>query len=254
MPIPRYRHAQGLRPIDLRANDAANRQPPDTSFHYGGGQWQLAGGIAEVVSGKSWAELVKQTYVDLCDTASLGYTNQFVKASQGGGVGAALDYPSFFQGDVGSLPTTGNPSVEGGLYATASDYGEILLMHLRGGQCAGGRVLSEGAVARMRADRILDKYNGSTAGMTGRVTGAGGLDGHGMGWWIDRVHAGVFADPGLYGAFPWLDLTRGYAAAIVLEANGGDVGAELWSIAKPAVDQAFAEPANADETVCEKVY
>jgi CubicO group peptidase (beta-lactamase class C family) len=221
------------------ANDSADRRPPDTSFHYGGGQWQLAGGIAEVVSGKTWAELVKETYVELCGAASMGYTNQFAKAAQTGGLGSALDYPSFFQGNAANLPATQNPNVEGGLYATAADYGKILLMHLRGGQCDGGRVLSEAATARMRVDRILDVYGGSTEGMTGRVTGAGGLEGYGLGWWIDRGHPGVFADPGLYGAFPWLDLTRHYAAFIALEANGGDVGGALFRGVKPLLDQQF---------------
>ena len=34
------------------ANDASKRIPPDTAFHYGGAQWQLAGGLAEVLAGK----------------------------------------------------------------------------------------------------------------------------------------------------------------------------------------------------------
>src|SRR5690606_36892903 len=33
------------------ADDADTRRTPDTMFAYGGAQWQLAGGIAEVVSG-----------------------------------------------------------------------------------------------------------------------------------------------------------------------------------------------------------
>jgi CubicO group peptidase (beta-lactamase class C family) len=59
------------------ADDSADRKPPDTELRYGGGQWQLAGGIGEVVSGKKWADLVKETYVDKCDTPSVGYSNQF---------------------------------------------------------------------------------------------------------------------------------------------------------------------------------
>jgi CubicO group peptidase (beta-lactamase class C family) len=221
------------------ANDAADRQPPDTSFHYGGGQWQLAGGIAEVIAGRTWADQVRQAYGDLCHASSIGYANQFAKATQLGGLGAALRYPSFFQGDTANLPATENPNVEGGLYTTVEDYGKVLLMHLRGGECEGGRVLSQGAVARMRVDRILETYNGTTAGMAGRTNGGGGLDGYGMGWWIDRTHPGVFADPGLYGSFPWLDLTRGYGAFLAIEANG-DVGGALWQSVKPDLDAVFA--------------
>ena len=221
------------------ANDSADRRPPDTSFHYGGGQWQLAGGVAETVGGKGWADLVAETYTAPCDLGgAFGYTNQFAMAAQAGGLGAAFAYPSFFQGDVASLGATQNPNVEGGLYTTAGAYGQILLMHLRGGTCGGNRVLSEAAVARMRVDRILQVYGGSTAGQTGRENGGGGFDGYGLGWWIDRAHPGVFADPGLYGAFPWLDVPRGYGAFLAIE-SAGDVGGQLYASVKPILDAAF---------------
>jgi len=228
------------------ANDAADRKPPDTSFHYGGGQWQLAGGIAEVVGGKKWADLVKETYIDACGTPSIGYTNQYAKAlsAGGNGVASALAYPAFFQADKANLPVTDNPSIEGGLYTTAEDYGKILLMHLRGGTCDDNRVLSDKSVMRMQEDRILEKYNGTTTSVAGAATGtdggtrAGRLDGYGMGWWIDPVNKGVFADPGAYGAFPWLDLPRGYGAFLVIESDAG-TGAELWVAVKPALDEVF---------------
>lgn len=228
------------------ANDAADRKPPDTSFHYGGGQWQLAGGIAEVVGGKKWADLVKETYIDACDTPSIGYTNQYAKALAAGsnGVASALAYPPFFQADKANLPVTDNPSIEGGLYTTAEDYGKVLLMHLRGGTCGDNRVLSDKAVARMQEDRILEKYDGTTTNIAGAATATDGgaetgrLDGYGMGWWIDRVHKGVFADPGAYGAFPWLDLPRGYGAFLVIESDAG-TGAELWVAVKPLLDEVF---------------
>jgi CubicO group peptidase (beta-lactamase class C family) len=220
------------------AHDAADRVAPDTSFHYGGAQWQLAGGVAEAVSGKTWAELVRETYGIPCNTADFGYTNQFDAAGASGGLGSALSYPEFFQGDVASLPVTDNPNIEGGLYVTVQDYAKILLLHLRGGECEHGRVLFESSVARMRVDRILEKYDGTTAGMTGRTNGGTAFEGYGLGWWIDRAHPGVFADPGVYGAFPWLDLPRNYGAFLALEADG-NTGAELWQSVKPLLDDAF---------------
>ncbi len=216
------------------ADDEADRVPPDTAFRYGGGPWQLAGGIAEVVSGKSWAELVEETYFQPCATTSLGYTNQFMEAftsgGSGGNVGAALSYPDFFQADVANLPLTNNPAIEGGAYITAADYGEILLMHLRGGLCDGGRVLSEEAVARMQQDRILEVYGGSTFNPL--------RQGYGLGWWVDRENPGVFVDSGAYGAVPWLDLPRDYGAIIILEADTL-VGVSLYETAKPALDAVF---------------
>jgi CubicO group peptidase (beta-lactamase class C family) len=223
--------------IYTTTDDAVDRKAPDTEFHYGGGQWQLAGGIAEAVSGKKWAELVTDTYVDGCGASSFGYGNQFTQAFSGGGgdgggggLGSALSYPPFFKADPANLHPTQNPSIEGGLYTTAEDYGKILLMHLRGGTCDGKRILSEKAVSRMQEDRIGKVYSGTTGNAV--------LEGYGLGWWVDRVHPGVFADPGAYGAFPWLDLGRGYAAFLVIESNAA-VGSELYLAVKPELDSVF---------------
>ena len=73
--------------------------PPDTQFRYGGGQWQLAGGVAEMASGETWAELVEATYGP-CDLDVLGYSNHYAMAFGDGGISGALSYPTFFMGDV----------------------------------------------------------------------------------------------------------------------------------------------------------
>ena len=205
------------------ANDAAAVVPPDTKFRYGGGQWQLAGGIGVVASGKPWSQLIRETYIDPCGTTSLGYTNQFTD-------GAASGYPAWFTGDPSTLNATDNPNIEGGGYIDAEDYGKILLMHLRGGMCGSNRVLSDTAVARMQQDRIAAAYGGTTNTAV--------LQGYGLGWWIDRSHPGVVADIGLYGATPWLDVARGYGAMILIEGNS-TIGAQLWLETKPILDGMF---------------
>ena len=206
-------------------DDSADRIAPDTMFKYGGGQWQLAGGVAEQVSGKKWADLIKEIYVTPCDAKSLGYTNQFQRA---GGTG----YPTFFTGDVATLPVTANPSIEGGAYVSAGDYAKILLMHLRGGLCGDKRVLSQAAVDRMQVDRIKEKYNGSTTSPV--------LSGYGLGWWIDRAHPGVVVDPGAYGAVAWLDKDHEYGGYVALEATSA-LGTELYGLLKPVADKAFSQ-------------
>lgn len=209
------------------AKDTEDLIPPDTKFKYGGAQWQLAGGIAEVVSGKAWADLVQETYA-ACDVPSLGFGNQFQQASNDGG---SFSYPSFFQGDPSNLIATKNPNIEGGAYITSGDYGKILLMHLRGGLCGKERVLSEAAVARMQEDRIAKAYDGST--------GRAELEGYGMGWWVERGGGEVRVDPGLYGATAWLDNKLGYAAFIVIEADE-DTGERLYTAARPLIEQTFS--------------
>jgi CubicO group peptidase (beta-lactamase class C family) len=206
-----------------QAADADRVVPPDTQFRYGGGQWQLAGGIAEVASGKPWADLVRETYVEPCGATSLGYTNQFARSG--------LGYPASFMGNPANLDQTENPSIEGGAFINAADYGKILLMHLRGGLCGGKRVLSEAAVARMQQDRLAS-YGGATQDP--------GFQGYGLGWWVDRGHPGVVSDPGAYGAVPWLDNPRRYAAFILLE-SGALLGAQLREQTRPLLEATFGD-------------
>ncbi|MCB9656190.1 MAG: beta-lactamase family protein [Sandaracinaceae bacterium] len=215
------------------ADDSADIAPPDTRFRYGGGQWQLAGAIAEIASGQTWAELVHDTYVEPCELGTLAYTNQFAQGFVEGGVDAALSYPDFFTGDTATLTPTRNPSIEGGGYTTVADYGEILLMHLRGGVCSNGRrALSRGAVARMQEDRIGEVYDGDTIDPS--------LPGYGFGWWVSREEPGVVADLGAYGATPWLDTERGYGVMILLEAEA-TLGAEIRVLTAPILNTLFDE-------------
>jgi CubicO group peptidase (beta-lactamase class C family) len=214
------------------ADDLASRDAPDTVFHYGGGAWQLAGGVAERVSGKNWAELVEETYVTPCGTQSLGYQNQFGQSFiQGLGIGV-IAYPRYFDGELSALTPTANPSIEGGAYITASDYGKILLMHLRDGRCARGSVLSPTAVERMREDRIGEVYGGDT--------GNDVFPGYGMGWWVSRDQPGLVVDPGMYGAASWVDEPRGYAAFVAIEGvlglGGDQLAAELKGTLEPLFD------------------
>jgi len=197
-------------------------RPADTMFAYGGSQWQLAGAIAERVSGQSWAELIDDTYVEPCDVPSLGYTNQYTRSGR--------TYPDYFMANEANVPVTQNPSIEGGAYVTAPDYGKLLLMHLRGGRCGEARVLSEAAVTRMRTDR-LKQYGGST--------GQALTPGYGLGFWMDATGQ-VVTDPGAYGAYPLLDLQRRYGVFIAIELTA-EVGVRLGSSVKPVLDQIFDE-------------
>ena len=175
----------------LSPEDDADVVAPDTAFRYGGISWQVAGAVAEAASGKTWAELIDETYVQPCgfDPGSFGYTNGFVED---------------FGGDSANLVVTDNPSIESGLYTTAPAYAEFLLMNLRGGVCGDGeQVLSQAALDVIHADRIGEVYGG--------ISPFGKGYGNGLGWAIDRDN-GRLLDPGIYGSVPWLDLEEGYGA------------------------------------------
>ncbi len=206
---------------EVLANDSddADVVPPDTEFRYGGVQWQIAGAVAETVSGKSWTQLVQETYVQPCGVDSLGYNNHWTKL--GGGFG----YPRDF--DPAQLAPTENPQMEGGAYINPVDYAVLLLMHLRAGECANGTVLSPEAVAQAHADRIGDVYGGSADGGTG----------YGLGWWVDRS-TGRISDAGAYGSVPWLDVGNGLGAYLVIESDAGtgnDLAQQLHEPVEEAV-------------------
>ena len=203
--------------------------PPDTEFRYGGGQWQVAGGVAEIVSGMSWAELVRDTLIEPCGLEVLRYNNHFVQLISEDVFG----YPDGFDSDPSVLETTENPNMEGGVYTTTADYAKLLLMHLRDGMCGRNSVLAPQSVERLHADRILDVYEGTAGG--------GRFGGYGLGWWVDRGSDSLITDPGAYGSVPWLDEERGYGGFIVLEADsgiGGQLFERLYPLANAAVDAA----------------
>lgn len=200
--------------------DDADQVPPDTEFRYGGAQWQVAGGIAEAVSGSTWDELIDEIYVGPCELETLGYNNHFVPLQSG------FDYPTQVDGDLSFLAPTDNPNMEGGAYINVRDYGALLQMHLDGGRCGDTQVLSAEALAQMYADGLAP-WGGST------YTGGG----YGMGWWIDRS-TGRLTDPGAYGAVPWLDLDDGYGAYLVIEldsATGNELAGLLFDPVERAV-------------------
>ena len=203
--VPEGRLQDCAASIFTTIDDDADVIAPDTTFRYGGGQWQLAGAVAEVASGRSWAELIDETYVQPCglDPGSLGYSNYISLMGNG------IDYPPEFNGDPSTLVATNNPNVEAGAYATPRVLAALLLMYLRGGECGDGRrVLSQEAIDRMVADRVGTVYGGS----------AGPGLGYGLGWWINRQHGFAYS-LGAYGAAPTLDLAEGFGYYLVLEAN-----------------------------------
>ena len=194
--------------------------PPGTVFQYGGGQWQVAGGIAEAVSGQSWEELVRERLIEPCELDVFEY----------GSMGS-----SAWTGDPNSLIGQSNPRIEGGAISNLHDYAKILMMHLNDGMCGEERVLSKAAVAEMRIDR------GSAVGGPA----------YGLGWWItlpgDGGEATLFNDPGVSGTFAWIDLDRGYGGYLALETNAGH-GFTLHSRIRPLIEAAIdAAESNTDE-------
>ena len=203
--------------------DDADVIAPDTTFRYGGGQWQVAGAVAEAVSGTSWADLINEIYVEPCGLETLAYNNHFTQLGVPG-----LSSPRDFDSDPSTLAASDNPSMEGGAYVTTGDYARLLLMHLRDGMCGDTQVLSTDALDRLHTDRVAEVYEGDAASAN---------PGYGMGWWVDRG-SGLITDGGAYGSVPWLDLDDGFGAYLVIEENsalGQQLAAALYDPVEAAV-------------------
>lgn len=176
---------------------------PGTAFAYGGGSMQVAGYVAEVVSGQSWEALFQEAVA-----VPLGLTTF-----------------SFGAGD--------NPRVAGGAGSSATDYLKILSMALDGGAAPGGRVVSPSSWALMRTDQVagLPKLNSP---------GGAALPGYSFGWWISHptLHPGSqgpeLSDQGAFGATPWVDLGLGYGAVLLI-LDRTQTGTEIWNAVRPLI-------------------
>ena len=170
--------------------------PPGTVFEYGGGPWQLAGGVAEVVGGATWSQLWDQYIGEPCDLEVFRYANQLADAQA-------------WDGTLDSLVGLENPNIEGGAVTNLSDYAKILSMHLNDGACGDNQVLSKEAVEFMRLDR-----NPGAPDAVDHI-------GYGMGWWVRPTPEGeaptLFDDGGAFGALSWIDTERQYAGYVAFE-------------------------------------
>lgn len=192
--------------------DASLRFAPGNQFEYGGGSYQVAGLVAQRISGRDW--------------------ERFFEAAIGEPLGLR-DYR--FIGDA-------NPRVAGGAVSSLDDYLRILQMFMNDGVYAGRQVLSSEMIALLRSDQI--------AGLPKRGTPLDRdlYPGYAFGWWFSspQLHPGSpgpeFSDPGALGTVPWIDLGRDYGAVLLL-VDGPQTGLELWNRLRTLILQPFDDTA-----------
>jgi CubicO group peptidase (beta-lactamase class C family) len=180
---------------------------PGTRFGYSGADYQVAGYIAQQVSGVAWNTLFRQRI--------------------GAPLGSNLSW-----GDA-----TQNPRIAGGAVASTADYLRLLQMLLAGGLAADGstRVLDAAQIQSLQSSQI----DGLPVYYTPAPASAG-LHGYSLGWWITDVasHPGSagpeLSGPGLLGSVPWLDFDRHYAA-VLLTNSDTDTGAAIWGAIRPLI-------------------
>jgi CubicO group peptidase (beta-lactamase class C family) len=179
--------------------------PPGEQFRYGWSQWQLAGGLAEVVGGASWAQLFDQYIAQPCGLETFEWARMA---------------PSDWDQSLETLATGHpNPNMEAGGIASVKDLARLVSLHLQDGTCGDTQVLSESAVNAMRVDRGLALGSLEHKSEEFGPLGLSGL-GYGLGWWVrpksDGSEPSVFLGAGAAGAQIWFDLEREYSASLVL--------------------------------------
>lgn len=174
---------------------------PGEVFYYGELGFQVAGRIAEIVTGDSWIEVVQDRLTDPCLM------------------------PWYLYGDE----TFTNPWVGAGVRSRSVDYERFLRMQPTG-YCLFSQILTQSSLTEMRTDQT----SGSTILYSPFADGRP----YGLGLWLmerDGATATVVGSPGAGGAHPWYDMDRGYVAYLFMK-NDMASGGPLYDDLKPLID------------------
>jgi CubicO group peptidase (beta-lactamase class C family) len=193
--------------------DAALSYPPGTNFDYGGVDYQLAGYIATLVSGEStWQSFFDKAIVQPLQLSSFTF-------------------------DPNNIAT--NPSIGGGAASDLTDYSSFLQMILDGGSYNGKQILSASAVAEIEKNEI-----GSSINIANSPLPTEQYPGYGFGVFIaaPSLYPGSpgpqYADPGMFGSFPWIDLGLSYGAVLLI-IDTATTGVDVANGLRPLVTNAM---------------
>ncbi len=187
--------------------------PPGTAFHYGSMGMQLAGRIAEIVSGRDWGTLFQQK----------------------------LALPL---GMIHTAYEDGNPRLAAGAVSTLDDYALFLQMLLDDGMCKERRILSSASVREMRRDQSRGVRLAYTPYEEFRPVNPELPAMHyGLGAWLEATSPLEISSQGQYGFSPWLDVNRHLAG--VFSANSSFSKAVPFYFAlKKTIREVLASPVN----------
>ncbi|RYG06500.1 MAG: class A beta-lactamase-related serine hydrolase [Chitinophagaceae bacterium] len=180
--------------VDQIAMNVPLRIAPGTVFNYGSVSMQIGGRIAEIVSGKSFFDLIQEKIFTPC-----GMTNtDFAQAT--------------------------NPLVAGGARSTPDDFILFLDMIMRKGVTANGtRVLSEQSVIEMEKDQTNNARLDQVPYPDGYVHA--GI--YGIGNWRDMTDNAdnliENSSPGVFGSHPWVNRSKkltGFIFTFILSGTG----------------------------------
>lgn len=203
----------------IYADLAPTASAPGSFYHYGSSHLRIAARMAEVATGKTWAQLVREQ------------------------LGAPLGWPLW--------ATIGGPNYNpaGNLYIDGQNYVKFLSLQLRKGRYGTQRLLPEALIEAQRADAFGP---GTTLAYSPYVEKQGRTYHYGFGNWLETAGGGApsGADPvvrwsstGTFGWAPWVAADGAYAAVIMTRQplQGMTVPSEtLKATLDPLIRQALA--------------
>ncbi len=198
----------------------APRFAPGTGFEFGLGGFQVAAGIAVRASGKNWQDLYRDV---------IKFPMKMVH----------LD---FEYGEYYYLP---NARVADGLYSSAEDFANFLILIMNNGWYGSSRIISEESIGEMFTNQL-----GTTPAVLSPSRGYLNATeviqqySFGLGVWIERENpttgrASVVSAPGTFGFIPWMNPDTRNGGVLIVPGNFTDaweayqaIRAELSSIGK----------------------
>lgn len=185
---------------------------PGSQFAYGGGSFQVAGYIAEVVSGKSWNDLFQERLAEPLGLTTFTYSG-------------------------GTLGSETNPRIAGGASSNVYDYNKILQMILSNRDYNPAvQVLSPETVTMMSTSQISGLPLLRSPGEDDLLLG------YSFGFWISdpSIHPGSngpeLSDQGAFGCTPWVDFDLEYSAVLLIK-DRTRTGTEIWNAIRPIIIQ-----------------
>ncbi len=194
--------------LEEEVNDFASKKEidfnPGTGFYYGGTGLNIAARVLEVITKKSFDQLVNERILRPLAMRNTSFFSDKAINPSGGAVSAAIDYLNF------------------------------LSMILNKGMYNGKRILSEKSIEEMQKPTVINvpfKYVPKVAE---------GYN-YGLGEWIQEADENgksiVLSCPGLFGTWPWIDNCRGYACIIFTKSIISEHKREIYLDLKKAIEE-----------------
>ena len=193
---------------------------PGTEFDYGSVHLEVAGRMAEVVTGKSWNDLFAQQIRD-----PLGLPADIV-----------------YYANPLRMTNTGNPLLAGGLVVSMNEYEHILHFVFDQGVWQGNALLAP----QIFATQTVEPYPNVAIGKSPAPSLRYGLTA-----WLEcstpQTGCPQISSPGAFGFTPWIDRDAGYYAILGMQdmANSKThFGGQLEQQLKPLIVQALQQMRN----------